>query len=427
MPNAISTWAARFRLVLSLSLLGVMVAACGGGGVSTVPPDNQGPEGASLTGQIVEAAANRAASMASFETAGSAVTLIEAESGELSASAMTDANGRFEFSAVPAEVRLLLRAETTTGFDFDASGAPDMVTFSIPLVVSADSSAHVRAELSAFDSDGDLEFDGIDVWTRIDGSAEGSTDSRVRLNLRDKTVIIGADAEAGAEGGLEAGIELDDADGDGLPEKPDVPDAEVEAGLEGAAEATLNISGMVRSGEIEDISAEVVVIGSTSFSITSATEFMDAGGGVAVAGDFSAGMEATVRGFSNGESNIALDIQAEAVAAADMEGEANPPDEGGGDDPPDDGGGDDGGSDVMAVFEGSIEAVSQSSITVDGTSFMVDSETEFHSETGLLASLSGIGEGDIVSVEAMQSGDVWTATSVTLLAKSDDGGPGGLL
>ena len=78
---------------------------------------------------------------------------------------------------------------------------------------------------------------------------------------------------------------------------------------------------------------------------------------------------------------------------------------------------------MVVEFSGQLQAKSEGSITLDGRKVIVNSATQFSASGSLLAGLSALGIGDELKVEAIGSGENWTAISVEVL---DAGLPGDL-
>ncbi len=82
------------------------------------------------------------------------------------------------------------------------------------------------------------------------------------------------------------------------------------------------------------------------------------------------------------------------------------------------------GDPLIKTFRGAIELLSLSELAVNGTTFEINTETEWFSLDGLPGNIGLFALGDAVEILARQEGTAWVALEVTL---TDEGGLGGAL
>ena len=471
--------------ITALGICAAALASCGGGGASG-PLDDPGLQrgSASLDGRIETGADIMAGgSPGGVSVQRAAVVLYQSGNGNVVASGNVAADGSFSFSGLePGSYEL--KQQLASNIDFDSDGSAEMVQFSSAVQLSSGGNLLVSS-LSGFDMDADGKLEGIDVNSRL--SAEGSLRSEVnqRLLLSEGSIVVDVDGDgslddeliradvdgdgqvdgsinisagdsridvSGAIDGLtsdtitidgrrfaidgetmvfsDAGMAIDtsaiDASGfarvqaewDGSawhaevivaasaavsvdPAEPEAVDLEP-IDIEELLQDVLVISN--HSGEIEAAGSGFVRIEGKRFLIDAGTEIHVDGEGVDSIDAAMVGEMAMLSARQEGSASIAISIE---VWTEQMPADPLVED-----------------SVMMVVeFSGQLQAKSEGSITLDGRKVIVNSATQFSASGSLLAGLSALGIGDELEVEAIGSGENWTAISVEVL---DAGLPGDL-
>ncbi|MDQ3023429.1 MAG: DUF5666 domain-containing protein, partial [bacterium] len=348
---------------LTVSLL----AACSGGGGPVITAQT------GLDGQFVQGI-TKVTSNAGDGLSGVEVELISRSNGQVAATTVTTADGRFSFRQLP-NGSFLLKIRFRSSVDLDGDGLLDEIESYIPVEVLEDVVSLITAALDFSDDDNDSDYDSLKVDIRIKRGENGSEDHSIRIHRHRH-----GDTKVDDDGDGDFDDSFDDDDNNGLPD-----------GTNGGGNYP---QGPKLRGEIEAISDTSITVNGQTFEITDATHFRIRGDRDADASEFEVGDEVQVTSFTDADgAGIALEIKLK-----------NNRGHGGGDD--------DDTSDDELEIEGDIEALTADSITVNGRTFLITVGTSFFFLDKTEAQFGDFAVGDIVELKARLVNDEWVAVRV---------------
>ncbi len=371
----------------TLTGLSLLAASCGGGGGGApVNPGGGGPAAgtANLTGQLREGAGGRVTSTVGDGLSGIPVSLINAVTGALQGSNVTNASGNFEFKAIPSGSSYLVKVEFTSSKDLDGDGSNDQVELFFPVSVADQSITNLVQTIGVDDSNSDGSDDSLVVKTEI-GDDKGHQESHHRQHrFRDGMTVD----DSNNNGSFSDDSGFDDSNCDNLPDSSDSSGGSTGSGIE-------------LFGAIESIDSSSFSVGGVSFTFTSATEWQVGDNHHASPSAFPVGTEVKVEGFKAANGDF--------VATEVKTGQSS------GDDDP-------GVVDHVETF-GTIENLGVDGVTISGTRFKFDSATEWKLN-GEHVSVDSFSVGMEVKVEAVADGDGYRATEIKSGTDSGSGGGG---
>jgi hypothetical protein len=371
------------------------VAACGGGGGNSIvpgpgnPPADQTQYG-TVQGKLTDAGlAFRGTSQAEDPAplSGVIVQLVEKLTGRVIGETLTDANGEFKFEMVPAGEQYQVKVKLELEFDLNGDGTPDKVELSFEVMVTPGQATELIQMLGLADADGDGIPDSIDVETELrDG--DGVHQERTRHRQRDGETQI----DSNGDGTFDDSVSDDDADGianehdsdddnDGIRDEGD--DDQNGDGMEDNVEFEL-------TGTIDAVGEGTLTVDGVEYAFDQNTRFLNDTGEPVTLAEFPAGTFVEIEGWILEDGSMYLK-KVKIEDESEVEG------------------GDDNGT--AFEFKGTIEAVGDGAITVDGQVYTFDEFTKFLNDSGNLITLAELAVGMFVEIEG------WTLENGSMYLK----------
>jgi hypothetical protein len=360
-------------IALAVTLFTLLVSC---GGRSTPTPDPT-PTATGLDGQLLEGS-TKVTSAAGDGLAGVEVELISRRNGQVTATTLTTADGRFSFRELP-NGQFLLKLRFNSSADLDGDGLLDEIESYIPVEVFEDVVSLITAALDFDDSDGDSDDDAFKIDVRIKRGKNGAESHFIRVHRHRH-----GDTKVDNDGDGDIDDEYEDDDSNGLPD-----------GTNGGGNYP---QGPKLKGEIESLSDNQIVVDGETFLITDATRFRIRGNKDADPDDFEVGDEVQVTAFVNSDGDsVALEIKLK---------KNNGNGGGGGDD-----------EDDEVEVTGVIEELTDTTITIAGETYNLTENTLFLLLDKTAGALSDFAIGDTVELKAKLVDGEWVVIRVKLEAE----------
>jgi len=363
-------------LFLGAAVLGLMLASCSG--KSSAPPVTTTT---GLNGQLVQGTGTKVTTAVGDGLSGMQLQLISQSTGQVAGSTTTGSDGRFSFTDLPNGGFLLkIRFQGTA--DLDGDGLLDFIESYIPITLTADQIAQLTAALGFDDTDSDSKDDALKIDIRFRVSASGSEQHSVRIHRHRH-----GDTEVDNDGNGSIDDDFSDDNNDGLPDD----------NSDGHGQGSVH-SGVWR-GQISAISATSLTVGGQTFTLNSGTSFSSKGHNNAQSSDFAVGDWVQVKSITGSDgTQTALEVRLKH------------------------GHGNGGNDDNVQEIQGTISALTDTSVTIGGKTYTITGDTVFLLSNKSEGAASDFAVGDFVELKIAQSGSGWNVLRIKQEDQNDDNG-----